>query len=409
MSIAGRAYTRIPRWETASPEEWDDWRWQLRHAISTVDELESVIALTDDERRGYSATRESFRMSIPPYYAALMDERDPSCPIRMMAVPRAAEALVGADERRDPLGEDTRMPVPHLVHRYEDRALLLVNNMCAMYCRFCTRKRLTGEENEAISRADLERIVAYLRVHGEVRDVLVSGGDPWTMGDRRLAELLSALRSVPTVEIVRFGTRMPVVLPQRVTAALVEVLRAHAPIWVMTHFNHPKELTTEALSAIARLVDAGIPVANQAVLLRGVNSSARIVQDLFLRLSRARVHAYYLHQCDLAEGVESFRTPLALGVEIIRALRGRTSGYAVPHFALDLPGGGGKITLTPDWRDDADVPNDAPASPRVLRFRNHAGVVYEYPDVPADLDCACAYESKWYAPQTHRATLRAGV
>jgi lysine 2,3-aminomutase len=314
-----------------------------------------------------------------------------------MAVPRLAEATVLPAELRDPLGEDALMPVPHLVHRYPDRALLLANNMCTMYCRFCTRKRLTGEENESISRAELEQVLRYLRDHPEIRDVLVSGGDPWTMGDRRLGEMLAALRAIPSIEIVRFGTRMPVVLPQRVTPELVAVLRAHAPIWVMTHFNHPKELTPEAGEAIARLVDAGVPVANQAVLLRGVNSSARIIKDLFQRLARWRVHSYYLHQCDLAEGVGGFRTPLALGLEIVRALRGHTSGYIVPHFAIDLPGGGGKITLSPDYHSDDDGAAARAFEPgRVHVFRNFAGREYRYPDV-GEVDCSCPYEIKWYS------------
>lgn len=399
MSVTGRAPQELPRYASVTPEEWADWRWHVRHALDTPDALAEVIALTDDERDGYAATRAAFRMSLPPYYAALMDPADPACPVRMMAVPRTAEALVLPDELRDPLGEDAHMPVPHLVHRYPDRALLLVNNMCSMYCRFCTRKRLTGEENEAISRAELGRAVDYLRAQPQIRDVLVSGGDPLVMGDRRLAEILAALRTVPSVEVVRIGTRIPVVLPMRVTPALVEVLRAHAPVWVMTHFNHPKELTPEALRALSALVDGGVPVANQAVLLRGVNSSARIIKDLFQRLTRARVHSYYLHQCDLAHGIEPFRTPLALGLDILRALRGQTSGYVVPHFALDLPGGGGKITLSPDYRLGAPGEAFARASgPRTIRFSNWAGEPFDYPDI-GPVDCTCAYEDKWYAEQ----------
>ena len=397
MSRAARTYSQISRFASATPEQWADWRWHVRHALDTPEALAEVIDLTADERDGYAATRAAFRMAIPPYYAALMDPREPACPVRMMAVPRSAEALVMPDELRDPLGEDAHMPVPHLVHRYPDRALLLVNNMCSMYCRFCTRKRLTGEENEAISRVELARAVDYLRAHPHIRDVLVSGGDPLVMGDRRLGEILGTLRAVPTVEVVRIGTRMPVVLPMRITRELVEVLRAYAPLWVMTHFNHPKELTPEALGALAMLVDAGVPVANQAVLLRGVNSSARLVKDLFQRLTRARVHAYYLHQCDLAQGIEPFRTPLALGLDILRAMRGQTSGYVVPHFALDLPRGGGKITLSPDYTLGA--PGEAFArthAPHTIRFSNWAGEVYDYPDI-GPVDCACAYEDKWYA------------
>lgn len=406
MSVVPRPYDFIPRFSSATPSEWADWRWHVRNSLADVDSLGEVLSLTDDERAGFEATRGSFRMAIPPYYAALMDPDDPECPVRRQSVPRLVEAAIMPAELRDPLAEELHMPVPHLVHRYPDRVLLLANNMCAMYCRFCTRKRLTGEENEAISRADFDAVLGYLRAHPEVRDVLVSGGDPWTLSDRRLGELLAGLRSVPSVEIIRFGTRMPVVLPQRVTPELVEVLRAHAPIWVMTHFNHPKELTCEAQAAIACLVDAGIPVCNQSVLLRGVNSSTRLIKDLFQRLARWRVHTYYLHQCDLALGLDSFRTPLSLGVRILRELRGHTSGYVVPHLALDLPGGGGKITLGPDYTRTAEeeaalAASEAaavPAGTRWVTFRNYADRAYRYPDV-VGVDCTCAYEEKWYAQQ----------
>ena len=335
------------------------------------------------------ATRGTFRMSIPPYYAALMDPADPWCPIRRMAVPHVQEALVRKGELRDPLGEDRHMPVPGLVHRYPDRALLLVNNVCVMYCRFCTRKRLTGLENEALSMAELDACVGYLRAHPEVRDVLVSGGDPFLMSDHKLREVLGALHSVPSVEMVRIGTRIPVVMPQRITADLVAAIQAHHPraTWVVTHFNHPKELTPEAVAACGRLVDGGIPVENQTVLLRRVNSSLAIIRELCHRLMAARVRPYYLHQCDLAEGLEAFRTPVAKGIEIIEGLRGHTTGLAVPTFVIDCPDGGGKVPLSPQyvvsWAEDHVV------------LRNFEGRSYRYPEPPADArDCSCPYDSK---------------
>lgn len=389
MPVGVRHRSEIPLWSGVSPADWNDWRWQLRNAVTDLESLRAVVRLTPAEESGILAMRDAFRMSIPPYYAALMDPDDPTCPIRMMAVPRLREAIRLPGELRDPLAEDRHMPVPHLVHRYPDRALLLANNICSMYCRFCTRKRYTGEDNEAISRADFERVLAYLRAHPEVRDVLVSGGDPFVLGDGRLEEIAAGLRSVPSVEIIRFGTRMPVVTPQRITEALTAILRRHHPVWVMTHFNHPKELTAEAEAACARLVDAGIPVCNQAVLLRGVNSSARIVMDLFQRLARWRVHAYYLHQCDLAEGLHGFRTPLSVGVRILERMRGFTSGYAVPSFAVDLPGGGGKVTLGPEYLLHREG--------TAVVFRNYAGRSFTYPDLPEDTDCSCPYEEKWYA------------
>jgi lysine 2,3-aminomutase len=393
MPVRARHYSEIPLWRDVSPAQWNDWRWQARNAVTDVGALGRVVHLTPDEEEGFSATRDEFRMAIPPYYCTLLDPEDPDCPARMMAIPRVGEAARMPGELRDPLAEDRHMPVPSLVHRYPDRILLIANNMCTLYCRFCTRKRLTGEENAFLSPADLGRVVGYLHQHPEVRDVLVSGGDPWTMGDRRLDELLRALRSVPSVEIIRFGTRMPVVLPQRVTEDLVHVLRRYQPVWVMTHFNHPKELTTEAEQACARIVDAGIPLCNQAVLLRRVNSSARIIKDLFQRLARWRVHAYYLHQCDLAEGVGGFRTPLAVGVKILEALRGHTSGFLVPTFAVDLPGGGGKVPLGPEYV----VAREG----REIVFRNYAGSLYRYPDV-GDVDCNCPYEAKWYGEENER-------
>jgi lysine 2,3-aminomutase len=372
-------------------EEWNDWRWQARNCIRDLPTLERILRLTPDERRGAVAAERQFPLSITPYYAALMDPDDPFCPVRMQAVPRAAETVRMPFELRDPLAEDAHMPVPGLVHRYPDRALLLVNNMCPVYCRYCLRKRLTAEDNQALSRADLDRLIEYLHAHAEVRDVILSGGEPLYAADARLQEILAALRAVPSVEILRVHTRMPVVMPQRITPALVLVLRAAAPLWLVTHFNHPKELTAEARAACERLCDGGIPVNNQTVLLRRVNSSARILKELFCKLLTMRVRPYYLHQCDLALGLEEFRTPVALGTEIMEQLQGWTSGLAVPRFVIDCPGGGGKVPLGPAY-----VVETAPAG---VVLRNYGQKTFRYPE-PADGDCSCPYDAKWRARAT---------
>ena len=344
---SGRPRWEIPLWRDVSDEQWNDWRWQVKHSIRTPDVLKKVIRLTAAEEEGFLATREIFQMAITPYYASLMDPEDPHCPIRRQAVPNIAETRVTHAEMRDPLTEEEHMMAPGLVHRYVDRCLLLVNNMCAMYCRFCTRKRYTGATNETLPRAQFQKVLDYLRAHPEVRDVLVSGGDPLMMADARLDELLAGLRSVPSVEVIRIGTRVPVVLPMRITEELARMLRKYAPLWVNTHFNHPKELTPEARAACGKLIDNGIPMGNQSVLLKGVNSSVRTLKLLFEQLVASRIWPYYLYQCDLVEGTDHFRTPIAKGIEVMEELRGRLSGFAIPTFVLDTPGGGGKIPLGP--------------------------------------------------------------
>ncbi len=374
-------------------ERWADWRWQLRHAVTGLAGLRAVLDLTDDEVAGVRACRGSFSLSIPPYYASLMDGRDPWCPIRRMVVPVAAEADVRPGELEDPLAEERHMPVPGLVRRYPDRALLLVHNACAAVCRFCTRKRWTGRAAEALTEGQLEAAVAWLSAHPEVRDVLVSGGDPLLLSNRRLARVLAAVRSVRSVAVVRVGTRVPAVLPQRVTPALVATLAAAGSPWVVTHFNHPKELTQEARAALGRLADAGLPLANQTVLLRRINSSARVLQELFRELVSLRVHPYYLHQCDVAEGLETFRTPLALGLELLAALRGRTAGLARPTFVVDCPGGGGKVPLSPPYVE-------AQEADRVV-LRNWEGERYVYPEPGPGAD-DCPYEAVWYGEVSRR-------
>jgi lysine 2,3-aminomutase len=379
----------------ASEADWRDWRWQLRNALTDADELARLVPLTDAERRGLALAEGHARVAVTPYYASLMDPEHPSCPVRIQAIPTAAERERSPGDLRDPLGEDVRRPVRAIVHRYPDRALLLATDRCAVYCRHCTRRRVTLAAEGALSRSDLADAVAYLRDRPQIREVIVSGGDPLVLDDARLEEILSAVRGVPHVRVLRVATRAPVVCPMRVDAALAAMLRRHAPLFVLTHFNHPKECTDDARAACEALVDAGVPVENQTVLLRGVNSSARLLKDLFERLLEWRVRPYYLHQGDLAEGTGHLRTPLAAGIAILEELRGRTSGLAIPHLAVDLPGGGGKVTLQPEYLLGAD---DAG---RGAWLRNFRGERYLYPEPPAR-DCACPYEAVYYASREGR-------
>ncbi len=375
----------------ATDAEWRDWRWQQRHALSTAEDLGRVVALAPGERRGLAAAAGRARVAVTPYYASLMDPEHASCPVRMQAIPSPAEADAAPGDLRDPLGEDAHRPASALVHRYPDRALLLAVDRCPVYCRHCTRRRITLGEGAGLDRAALEEAVAYVRAHPAIRDVIVSGGDPLVLSDERLDEILGALRAVPHVQILRVATRAPVVNPMRVDAALARLLRRHAPLFVVTHFNHPKECTGDARAACETLVDHGVPVENQTVLLRGVNSSPRILKDLFERLLTFRVRPYYLHQGDVAEGTAHLRTPLAAGIAILEALRGTTSGLAIPHLAVDLPGGGGKVTLQPSYLVGQE---EGPGAGAWLR--NGAGGRYFYPEPPAQ-DCTCAYEAVYYS------------
>jgi len=368
------------------PEQWGDWRWQMRHAIRSPEELARRIPLTEDERRGCEETRELFRLGISPYYLSLIDREHPFCPVRMQAIPTRAEAVVHPGELRDPLGEDPHRPVATIVHKYPDRVLFLALDSCSTYCRHCTRRRITRGGESVFGREAWAEGVAYVAAHPEVRDVLVSGGDPLLLADERLETLLSSLRAIPHVEMIRIGTRIPVTLPMRVTGELAVLLRRHAPLFVVTHFNHPKELTAEARAACELLVDHGVPVENQTVLMRRVNSEARVIKELNHALLRARVRPYYLHQMDVAEGLEHLRTPLAAGVAILEQLRGHTTGLAVPHLAVDLPGGGGKVTLQPEYVVERRGHETV--------FRNFLGKAYSYPE-PVETDCRCPYDDVW--------------
>ncbi len=352
-----------------------DWRWQVRNAITSVEGLATAMRLSAGELAGARrAESEGLPIGITPYYAKLADPLDPGCPIRKQCVPDAREAREVPGDLADPLGEVAHEVAPHLVQRYPDRVLLLATDRCAVYCRFCTRSRMVGDGGGAVPLASLEPALAYIRAHAEIRDVIVSGGDPMAMATDRLARVVAAVRAIAHVDTIRLATRVPVTLPMRVTAELVRALRPHHPLWVMTHFNHPKELTRESLAACARLADAGFPVMNQTVLLAGVNDSADTLEALFRGLVRARVRPYYLLQADPVRGTSHLRTPLARGLEIMAALQGRLTGIALPKLICDTPGGRGKVPLSPDY-----VHARAPGRTTLRTFR---GELVDYLDPP---------------------------
>jgi len=379
-----RNYKDIPLWKDVKEEDWDDWRWQLANRITTVKELRQVVPLSEEEASAIKQSLTRLRMAITPYYASLMDASDSTCPIRLQAIPTLQETQISAADLHDPLHEDVDSPTPGLTHRYPDRVLLLVTDQCSMYCRHCTRRRHAGETDRAFPKDKIERCIEYVRETPSVRDVLVSGGDPLTLDDELLEWILSELRGIPHVEIIRIGSRMPVVCPQRVTEKLCAMLKKYHPLWLNTHFNHPKEITEESKRACAMLADAGIPLGNQSVLLRGVNDSPYIFRELNQQLLRLRVRPYYIYQCDLSEGIEHFRTSVGKGVEIIEYLRGHTSGMAVPTFIVDAPGGGGKIPIMPNYVISR--------SDRKVILRNYEGVIVVYSE-PED---AVSYPERLY-------------
>lgn len=359
-------------WPSASSEEWSDWTWQLRHRITTLEDLESRIELTVNERRGVKLSGTKLAMAITPQFWGIVDRNDPECPIRRQVVPNIAETHVEPYELLDPCGEDSHSPVPGLVHRYPDRALFLVTDRCAAYCRYCTRSRLVSNASGYDFHPETENILKYLEQHEEVRDVLLSGGDPLLLSDAKLDYLLGRLRAIPHLEFIRIGSRIPVFLPQRITPGLVAVLKKHSPIWISIHTNHPRELTTEVHEGLGRLADAGIPLGNQSVLLRNVNDDPVVMKALVHKLLMCRVKPYYLYMCDLIQGVSHLRASLQSGLRIIESLRGFTSGYAVPQLVIDAPGGGGKVPINPDYVIFQD-------KDKVL-FRNYEGRVFEYPE-----------------------------
>ena len=354
MLLQPRPRGEFPVWADASDEEWNDWQWQFRNRIATPEQLEQAFPLTTRERDAARRSRELFRLGITPHWATLIDPTDEHCPIRLQAVPRIDELSALAFEREDPLAEDSHSPVPGLVHRYPDRVLLLVTHECPLYCRYCTRRRIVGDQ-KGNDPAQLDAAIDYIRRTPVVRDVLISGGEPLGLTDRRLEEILGRLRRIPHVEIIRIGTRMPVVIPQRITSDLVNMLRRFQPIWLNTHFNHPLELAPPATrAAMERIIDAGIPTGNQTVLLRGVNDCPVVMRRLMHELVKVRCRPYYLYSCDLSQGLGHFRVPVETGLEILESLWGHTSGFAIPVFVVDAPGGG-KIPLLPNYRVSESV------------------------------------------------------
>lgn len=369
------AYRRIPLWKDVPLKDWEDYRWQMTNRLSAVEQLRQVIHLSRSEERAVTRTFGRFIMGIPPYWAALMDREDPSCPIRRQAVPVEEEYQLSPNDMIDPLAEDSHMPVPGLVHRYPDRALLLVVEVCAMYCRFCTRSRVVGTTAGYSRPANIDAAIAYIRSHRSIRDVLISGGDPLTLSDDRLDDVLTKLRAIPHVEFIRIGTRNPVTLPYRVTPSLCDVLKRHKPVWMSLHFNHPKEVTDPVRRACGMLADAGVPLGSQTVLLKGINDRPAIMKKLFHELLKIRVRPYYLYQCDPVKGTAHFRTTIAAGIQIIEKLRGHTSGYAVPTFVVDAPGGGGKVPVMPNYV--------VSVKPGVWTLRNYAGKFFTYKEEPS--------------------------
>ncbi|MFO1434734.1 MAG: KamA family radical SAM protein [Candidatus Competibacteraceae bacterium] len=356
----------------ATARDWNDWRWQNSHRIRTVEALARIIRLSTDESEAIRRHRGPLPVGIGPYYASLLDEDDPRQGLRRTVVPATAEYRRLPGEFEDPLGEDADSPVPGLVHRYPDRVLFLATGICSTYCRYCTRSRLVGATGEkSVKKSQLEQAIAYIEATPRIRDVLISGGDPLSLDDDRLDWLLGRLRRIPHVEFLRLGSKMPVVLPQRVTPALSRVLKRHKP-WLSLHFTHPDELTPEIAEACGRLADAGLPLGSQTVLLKGVNDEVDILRRLFQGLLRIRVKPYYLYQCDPVAGSAHFHTTVDKGLEILRGLRGHTTGYAIPTYVVDAPGGGGKIPLLPDYVAGRDGDE--------LVLENYAGQLYRYPD-----------------------------
>ncbi|HMK74800.1 MAG TPA: lysine 2,3-aminomutase [Thermodesulfobacteriota bacterium] len=359
-------------WKRVSEREWNDWRWQLRHRITTLEQLKEIIDLTPEEVEGIKHSKGRLALAVTPYFASLMDPINPNCPIRRQAVPRIEEIHFSKSEMVDPLGEDNHSPVPGLVHRYPDRVLLLVTDQCAVYCRYCTRRRLVGSNEKSITQGNFEEVVKYLKGHRKVRDVLLSGGDPLLLENERLEEMLSRLRAIPHIEVLRIGTRVPVTLPQRITGGLVRMLKKYHPLLISIHFTHPKEVTDQVRRACSELADGGFPLGSQTVLLKGINDKPYIMKKLLHELLKVRVRPYYIYQCDLAMGTEHFRTSVATGIQIMEKLRGHTTGYAVPTYVVDAPGGGGKIPLQPDY-----VVSKGRGK---IVLRNYEGRVFEYPE-----------------------------
>jgi len=361
-------------------ELWNDWTWQAKNRITNLQDLKKYITLTPEEEQGIEKCLSTFRMAVTPYYLSLADLNDPEDPIRKQAIPSVDELYFAPEESADSLHEDTDSPVKGLTHRYPDRVLFLLTDRCASYCRHCTRRRLVGQHDNSMPKAQIDAGIDYIRNHPEVRDVLLSGGDVFMQSDEMLEYVISTLRTIPHVEIIRLGTRVPVVMPQRITQNLCDMLKKYHPIWVNVHFNHPNEITPDAAAACARLADAGIPLGNQSVLLAGVNDCVHVMKKLVNDLVKIRVRPYYIYVCDLSLGLSHFRTPVSKGIEIIEGLRGHTSGYCVPTFVVDAPGGGGKVPVMPNYV--------LSQTPRKVILRNFEGVITTFTE-PEHYESKC--------------------
>jgi len=372
-------------WPDTTPENWADWRWQLKNRVTTLAALEKHLNLTTEERGGVLLAGTKLALAVTPHYFNLIEKDNPACPIRRQVIPRIEEGYDSPYDMADPCGEDSAMPVPGLVHRYPDRVLFLVTDRCASYCRYCTRSRVVSGVGEQELHTDFEEAFAYLAKHTEIRDVLLSGGDALLLSDDKLEGLLRRLRAIPHIEFVRIGTRVPIFLPQRITPELCAMLRKYHPLWMSVHVNHAKELTIEVRDALGRLADSGIPLGNQSVLLAGVNDDAVVMKELVQKLLLCRVRPYYLYQCDLIRGSSHLRTSVAKGVEIIEAWRGHTTGYAIPQFVIDAPGGGGKVPVNPGYVLYHDREK--------VVIRNYEGRIFEYPE-PAAVPTVDHHESE---------------
>jgi lysine 2,3-aminomutase len=378
-------YRRKELFGDVPDEKWNDWHWQVSNRITDVDQLKKYLPLTEEEEDSIRKCLESLRMAITPYYLSLMDPDDPNDPIRQQAIPTLHELHRASSDLEDPLHEDVDSPVPGITHRYPDRVLFLITEQCSMYCRHCTRRRFAGHQDMAPPKEQIEQGIEYVRNTPQVRDVLLSGGDALLMSNNRLEYIIKKLREIDHVEIIRIGSRTPVVMPQRITSELCTMLKKYHPIYVNTHFNHPKEITPESSKACEMLADAGIPLGNQSVLLRGINDCVHVMKKLVQELVQIRVRPYYVYQCDLSIGLEHFRTTIAQGIDIIEGLRGHTSGLCVPTFVVDAPGGGGKIPVMPDY-------TISQGNGRVV-LRNFEGVITTYEE-PKNYNPDCHCEEK---------------
>jgi lysine 2,3-aminomutase len=361
-------------WPEATPAQWNDWKWQLKNRVTNLAQLEARITLTPNERAGVIVAGSKLSLAVTPHFFNLIEGDNPDCPIRRQVIPKLEESQTTPFEMADPCGEDSHMPVPGLVHRYPDRVLFLVTDRCASYCRYCTRSRVVSGAGEQELHTNFEEAFRYLETHTEVRDVLLSGGDPLLFSDDKLEGILSRLRSIEHIEFIRIGSRVPIFLPQRITPELCAMLQKYHPLWMSVHVNHPRELTTEVKAALERLANAGIPLGNQSVLLRGVNDNVDTMKTLVQKLLRCRVRPYYLYQLDLIKGSSHLQVPVSKGLEIIEGLRGFTTGYAVPQYVIDAPGGGGKVPINPSYVLYHDREK--------VVIRNYEGKVFEYPEAP---------------------------